>query len=75
MTFQKSDEMKKVVVLEYKNEPDSDRNPVVYRSVSELARKEGRRIGIGLNSLWNALSRGKGVYENRVCRSQDKQVQ
>ena len=67
--------MKKVVVLEYKNEPDSDRNPVVYRSVSELARKEGRRIGIGLNSLWNALSRGKGVYENRVCRIQYKLVQ
>lgn len=67
--------MKKVVVLEYKNEPDSDRNPVVYRSVSELARKEGRRIGIGLNSLWNALSRGKGAYENRVCRIQYKEVQ
>ena len=61
--------------MEYKNEPDSDRNPVVYRSVSELARKEGRRIGIGLNSLWNALSRGKGVYENRVCRIQYKLVQ
>lgn len=67
--------MKKVVVLEFKNEPESDRNPVVYRSVSELVRKEGRRIGIGLNSLWNALSRGKGVYENRVCRIQYKVIQ
>lgn len=67
--------MKKVVVLEFKNEPDSDRNPVVYRSVSELARKEGQRIGIGLNSLWNALSRGKGVYENRLCRIQYKMIQ
>ena len=67
--------MKKVVVLEYKNEPEARLNPRIYKSVVELARKEGPAIGIGLNSLWNALSRGKGVYENRVCRIQYKQVQ
>ncbi len=67
--------MKKVVVLEYKNEPESSLNPRIYKSVAELARQEGKRIGIGVNSLWNALSRGKGVYENRVCRIQYKSLQ
>lgn len=61
--------------MEYKNEPDTSLNPRIYKSVVELTRTEGRAIGIGLNSLWNALSRGKGVYENRVCRIQYKVVQ
>lgn len=66
--------MKRVVVLEYKEEPYDGFNPRVYKSVADLVRKEGKCIGIGLNSLWNALSRGKGMYENRLCRIQYKWV-
>ena len=61
--------------MEYKNEPESSLNPRIFKSVVELVRQEGPSIGIGLHSLWNALSRGKGTYENRHCRIQYKDVQ
>lgn len=61
--------------MEYKNEPESSLNPRIYKSVVELVRKEGQCIGIGLQSLWNALSRGDGKYENRHCRIQYRQLQ
>lgn len=63
--------MKRVVLLEWKD----GRQSQTYRSVSALVRREGSGIGIGLGALWNALSKGGGVYENRVCRIQYKQMQ
>ena len=66
--------MKKVVVLEFKDEQMAGSNPRIYKSVAELVRSEGRAIGIGLNSLWNAMSKGGGKYENRLCTIKYREV-
>lgn len=64
--------MKRVVVLEWKDNRVPARQ--VYKSVSELVRKNGYSINIGLQALWNALSKGGGVYENKLCSIKYEEV-
>ena len=41
----------------------------VYSTVKELAQNNDKdAIGISLHSLWNALSKSGGAYENAKCR-------
>ena len=63
--------MKRVVIFSWKD----DREPMqVFRSAADLVRQHGKEIGICLEALWNALSKGKGVYENKKCRVEYKDI-
>lgn len=55
---------KRVVVLEFKNRKSS----YVYNTCPELVVEQGKRIGVTLNALWNALARNNGAYENERCK-------
>lgn len=56
---------KRVVVLEYKK----TQKTLVYKTCVELAVKNPKsEIGVCLGSLWNALSKNKGVFENDLCK-------
>ena len=57
--------MKKVVVLYLK---DTDEIKA-YKTCPELVLDNKKEtIGIGLGASWNALAKGKGVFENKKCR-------
>lgn len=54
----------KLVFLKMKG----DRGGKYYPSVSALCKENGKEtINIGLNALWNALSKNGGVFTNRFC--------
>lgn len=55
---------KRVVVLEFKNKKTN----YVYNTCPELVVAQGKRIGVTLNALWNALAKNNGVYENERCK-------
>ena len=56
---------KKIVVCEFKD----DGSYKTYRSCVELVETVSyERIGITVNSLWNALAKNGGVYENARCK-------
>lgn len=55
---------KRVVVLEFKNIKSS----YVYNTCPELVVEQGKRIGVTLNALWNALAKNNGAYENERCK-------
>lgn len=55
---------KRVVVLEFKNRKSS----YVYNTCPELVVEQGKRIGVALNALWNALAKNNGAYENERCK-------
>jgi hypothetical protein len=55
---------KRVVVLEFKNRNSS----YVYNTCPELVVEQGKRIGVTLNALWNALAKNNGAYENERCK-------
>lgn len=55
---------KRVVVLELKNRKSS----YVYNTCPELVVEQGKRIGVTLNALWNALAKNNGAYENERCK-------
>ena len=55
---------KRVVVLEFKNRKSS----YVYNTCPELVAEQGKRIGVTLNALWNALAKNNGAYENERCK-------
>ena len=55
---------KRVVVLEFKNRKSS----YVYNTCPELVVEQGKRIGVTLNALWNALAKNNGAYENGRCK-------
>lgn len=55
---------KRVVVLEFKNRKSS----YVYNTCPELVVEQGKRIGVTLNALWNALAKNNGAYENERCK-------
>lgn len=55
---------KRVVVLEFKNRKSS----YVYNTCPELVVEQGKRIGVTLNALWNALAKNDGIYENERCK-------
>lgn len=55
---------KRVVVLEIKNRKSS----YVYNTCPELVVEQGKRIGVTLNALWNALAKNNGAYENERCK-------
>lgn len=63
--------MKRVVILEMKTEPPK---MSVYPNCPELVLDNGKQIGVTLNSLWNALSKGKGIYENKKCKIYYKEL-
>ena len=63
--------MKRVVTLTWKNE---EQDVQVFKTVRELSRQHGNKIGITLGSLWNALSKRGGVYENSVCKIEYKSL-
>jgi hypothetical protein len=63
--------MKRVVILEMKAGPPKMN---VYPNCPELVLDNGKQIGITLNSLWNALSKGKGIYENKKCKIYYKEL-
>lgn len=47
---------------------NGDRRGKVYPSVKSLCQENGKDvIGIGLNALWNALSKRKGRFKNKKC--------
>ena len=53
---------KRMVVLKFNNA-----EPEAFRTCPELYLKYGKdKVGIGLNALWNALSKD-GVYQNKRC--------
>lgn len=55
---------KRVVLLEFKNRKSS----YVYNTCPELVVEQGKRIGVTLNALWNALAKNNGAYENERCK-------
>lgn len=55
---------KRVVVLEFKNRKSS----YFYNTCPELVVEQGKRIGVTLNALWNALAKNNGAYENERCK-------
>lgn len=55
---------KRVVVLEFKNKKTN----YVYNTCPELVVAHGKRIGVTLNALWNALAKNNGAYENERCK-------
>lgn len=55
---------KRVVVLEFKNKKTN----YVYNTCPELVVAQGKRIGVTLNALWNALAKNDGTYENERCK-------
>lgn len=55
---------KRVVVLEFKNKKTN----YVYNTCPELVVEQGKRIGVTLNALWNALAKNNGTYENERCK-------
>lgn len=55
---------KRVVVLEFKNKKTN----YVYNTCPELVVAQGKRIGVTLNALWNALAKNNGTYENERCK-------
>lgn len=55
---------KRVVVLEFKNKKTN----YVYNTCPELVVEQGKRIGVTLNALWNALAKNNGAYENERCK-------
>lgn len=56
---------KRIVILEYKETQETR----TYNTCAELAIDNPRsKIGICLGSLWNALSKNNGVFENDKCR-------
>lgn len=56
---------KRVVVLELKK----SKKTFTYGTCAELAVNNSKsEIGISLCSLWNALSKNKGIFENDLCR-------
>mgnify|MGYP003458728727 FL=1 len=55
---------KRVVVLEFKNKKTN----YVYNTCPELVVAQGKRIGVTLNALWNALAKNNGAYENERCK-------
>lgn len=55
---------KRVVVLELKNKKTN----YVYNTCPELVVEQGKRIGVTLNALWNALAKNNGAYENERCK-------
>lgn len=54
---------KRVVVLEFKKKTN-----YVYNTCPELVVAQGKRIGVTLNALWNALAKNDGIYENERCK-------
>lgn len=55
---------KRVVVLEFKNKKKN----YVYNTCPELVVAHGKKIGVTLNALWNALAKNDGIYENERCK-------
>lgn len=55
---------KRVVMLEFKNKKTN----YVYNTCPELVVAQGKRIGVTLNALWNALAKNNGAYENERCK-------
>ena len=55
---------KRVVVLEFINKNSN----YVYNTCPELVVAHGEKIGVTLNSLWNALAKNEGIYENKRCK-------
>ena len=55
---------KRVVVLEFKNKKTN----YVYNTCPELVVAQGKRLGVTLNALWNALAKNNGAYENERCK-------
>lgn len=55
---------KRVVVLELKNKKKN----YVYNTCPELVVAHGKKIGVTLNALWNALAKNDGIYENERCK-------
>lgn len=55
---------KRVVVLGFKNKKTN----YVYNTCPELVVAHGKKIGVTLNALWNALAKNDGVYENERCK-------
>lgn len=55
---------KRVVVLEFKNKKTN----YVYNTCPELVVAHGKKIGVTLNALWNALAKNNGAYENERCK-------
>lgn len=55
---------KRVVVLELKNKKTN----YVYNTCPELVVAHGKKIGVTLNALWNALAKNDGIYENERCK-------
>lgn len=55
---------KRVVVIEFKNKKTN----YVYNTCPELVVAQGKRIGVTLNALWNALAKNNGAYENERCK-------
>lgn len=62
--------MKRVVILTWKDSEEM----IVFKSAADLIRKHGSDVGLCLESLWNAMSKGGGVYENKTCRIEYKDV-
>lgn len=54
--------MKRVVLLTWK---DKSKGSQIYKTATELVKKND--VGITLASLWNALARNGGRYENNIC--------
>lgn len=56
---------KRVVVLQFKPKKDV----FVYNTCLELVNANNKnKIGVSLNTLWNALAKNDGVYENNLCK-------
>ena len=55
---------KRVVVLEFTNKKTN----YVDNTCHEVVVAQGKRIGVTLNALWNALAKNDGIYENKRCK-------
>lgn len=62
--------MKRVIILNWKD----GRAPIsIYKNAVELV-KRNPTVGVCIGALWNALSKGNGRYENKVCIIERKEV-
>lgn len=57
--------MRRVVVLEMKTTPPQVE---VFRTCTDMVSKYRDTLGVCIGALWNALSKGKGYYENKRCK-------
>lgn len=63
--------MKRVAILTWK---DEEGRVEVYKTLADLVRKNREEVGICIGALWNAMSKGGGIYENKKCKIEYKEL-